>query len=55
MIVLVAALLGGLWGGISAKRRKGNRLDIAQYAAVYAIIGALLGLIGTIAIEKALV
>lgn len=55
MIVLVGAVLGAIWGGMSAKRRRGNRLDIVQYAVVYAIIGALLGLIGTIAIEKAMV
>ncbi|SIS70849.1 hypothetical protein SAMN05421759_102523 [Roseivivax lentus] len=55
MIVLASALIGALWGGLSARRRKGNRLDIAQYATIFAIIGALLGLIATIVLEKALV
>ncbi|WP_121629655.1 apolipoprotein acyltransferase [Tropicibacter alexandrii] len=54
MIVLTAALIGALLGGFNAKRRKGNGLDIAQYAAVYAIAFALLGLFATIILEKTL-
>lgn len=52
MIVLACALIGAIWGGMTAKRRKGSRADIAQYAAVYAIALSLVGLIATIAIEK---
>ncbi|WGW02602.1 apolipoprotein acyltransferase [Tropicibacter oceani] len=52
MIVIFGALLGAILGGINAARRKGNIADIAQYAAVYAIIFALVGLILTISIEK---
>ncbi len=52
MIVILMAIAGGVIGGLTAKRRKGNRLDIAQYAAVYGIAFAILGLILTIAIEK---
>ncbi|MHA6325634.1 apolipoprotein acyltransferase [Roseivivax sp. CAU 1753] len=55
MIVIIAALVGGIWGGWTAKKRRGNGLDIAQYAAVYAIGFALLGLFATIAIEKVFV
>ncbi|MCH2094850.1 MAG: apolipoprotein acyltransferase [Rhodobacteraceae bacterium] len=52
MIVLIIALIGAGLGAATAKRRKGNRLDIAQYAAVYGIAFTILGLIVTIAIEK---
>ena len=52
MIVIIAAIVGAVLGGFTAKKRQGNRLDIAQYATVYAIAFALLGLIATIAIEK---
>jgi hypothetical protein len=37
---------------MTAKKRKGNRADMWQYGAVYAIAFALGGLILTIAIEK---
>lgn len=54
MIVILGALLGAAIGAVTAKRRKGNWADIAQYAAVYAIAFALLGLLVTIAVEKTL-
>ena len=52
MIVIFAALAGAILGGLRAARRKGNKLDIAQYAAVHAIAFALAGLFLTIFIEK---
>ncbi|WP_425098391.1 apolipoprotein acyltransferase [Tropicibacter sp. S64] len=52
MIVIVLALVGAVLGGVTAARRKGNGFDIAQYAVVYAIILALIGLALTIGIEK---
>lgn len=52
MIVIAGAILGAFIGALTAKRRKGNRADMWQYGAVYAIGFALLGLILTIAIEK---
>ncbi|WP_323768849.1 apolipoprotein acyltransferase [Antarctobacter sp.] len=54
MIVILGALLGAVIGGTTAKRRKGNFADIAQYAVVYAIAFGLLGFFVTIAIEKSL-
>ncbi len=54
MIVIAGAILGAVIGGSLAARRKGNRWDIAQYSAVYAIAFSLLGLIATIVIEKAI-
>ena len=32
MLVLAGFVGGALWGGYLAQRRKGNRLDILQYA-----------------------
>lgn len=52
MIVILAAIAGALIGGWTAKKRKGNTADIAQYATVYAIAFGLAGFIVTIVIEK---
>jgi len=54
MIVIAFAILGGLLGGLRAQRLRGNRLDLAQYAAVYAIVAALLGVVVTIAVGRML-
>ena len=45
MDVLIVAALGAVVGALFAKRRNGNRKDMAQYAAVFAILFALGGLI----------
>lgn len=55
MIVLGLALLGAIIGGLTARRRKGNTLDIAQYAAGYAIAFALLGMIITVFVHRSMV
>ena len=55
MITIAGALLGGIWGAVLAKRRGGNRLDIAQYAGVLAMIGGVLGLFITIFIARSMV
>ncbi|MGC9370315.1 MAG: hypothetical protein ACP5DX_12310 [Paracoccaceae bacterium] len=54
MIVIAGLLLGALWGGMLAKRRKGKRADIAQYAVAYAIVFGIIGMFITIFIERAL-
>ncbi len=52
-MIIIAGLVGGaVWGAVNARKRGGNRLDMAQYAAVWGIIGALLGLVATIAVER---
>jgi hypothetical protein len=43
MLNIIGGLAGLVLGLIVARRRGGNRLDLAQYAAVFAIIGFLLG------------
>jgi hypothetical protein len=54
VIVIVAFLLGGLWGGAVARRRGGSKLDIAQYAAAYGIAFAIVGLFATVILERVL-
>jgi hypothetical protein len=54
MIVIFGAFAGAILGWRNASKRGGNRLDIAQYAGVGAIVGALLGLFATIGVERML-
>jgi len=52
MIVIAGLLIGAVWGALLARRRKGNRFDVLQYAVIYAIVFALLGMIATVAIDR---
>ena len=52
MIVILAAVSGAFIGGYTAAKRKGNRLDIAQYAAGYALAFMVVGLIATVIIDR---
>ncbi|MBC7154035.1 MAG: hypothetical protein H5U19_05370 [Rhodobacteraceae bacterium] len=52
MIVIAGLVLGALVGALRARARQGNRLDIAQYAAVHAMIFAVIGLFVTIALDR---
>ena len=52
MIVLAGLVIGAVLGGLTAKRRGGRRLDILQYAAIYAIIFMLLGMFASIFIDR---
>ncbi len=52
MIVIAAALIGALLGGLTAKKRGGAGADIAQYATSFAIAFALIGLIATVVIHR---
>ncbi|MEM9551133.1 MAG: apolipoprotein acyltransferase [Pseudomonadota bacterium] len=45
MIVLGGGILGAIIGAVSARKRGGNRWDMAQYAAGYGIAFMLLALI----------
>lgn len=51
MIVIAGLILGAIVGALRARARQGNKLDIAQYAAVHAIIFAVLGMFLTILID----
>lgn len=52
MIVIFAALAGAIVGGTTAYRRKGNRKDIAQYAAGYAMAFMIVGMVLTVVIDR---
>lgn len=52
MIVIFGAFAGAFWGIRSARKRGGDRKDLAQYAAVGAIAGGLVGLFVTIGVER---
>lgn len=52
MIVLAGFVIGALWGGFLARRRKGNRFDIAQYALSFGIAFALLALFLAIFLDR---
>ncbi|KPQ07227.1 MAG: Protein of unknown function (DUF456) [Rhodobacteraceae bacterium HLUCCA12] len=54
MIIIAGIVIGGLWGAFNARRRSGTRLDIAQYTAVGAIIGAIIGMFATVGLERIL-
>ncbi|MBM1556760.1 apolipoprotein acyltransferase [Sulfitobacter mediterraneus] len=52
MIFLVFGILGAIFGGMTAKKRGGNRKDIAQYAASAGIAFALIGLVLTVLLDR---
>jgi prolipoprotein diacylglyceryltransferase len=54
MIVIIGMIAGGLFGVRNAKRRGGDRKDMAQYGIVGVIVGGLVGLFVTIGVEKLL-
>lgn len=52
MIVLFGAILGAITGSLLARHRKGRTADILQYAFVYALMFALVGLFITLFIHR---
>ena len=52
MIVIAAFLVGVTGGALRARSRQGNRLDMAQYAATYGIIFAIIGVFITVALGR---
>lgn len=52
MIVIVAFIIGAGIGLVRARSQKGNRLDMAQYAAIYGIVFAIISLFATIALDR---
>ncbi|RLJ59009.1 hypothetical protein BCF46_1151 [Litoreibacter meonggei] len=55
MAPLIGMLIGALLGAALAKRKGGNRLDMAQYAGGFAIIFGLIGLFVAIYLARAAV
>ena len=52
MLPFVTAAFAAILGAFTARRRKGNAFDVAQWAAVWGIIGGLLGLLGLIVLAR---
>lgn len=52
MIIILFAVIGAIFGAWRARSRSGNGLDIAQYAAVHAIIFGLIGLVVLIVLTR---
>lgn len=52
MIVIFGGLGGAVLGTLNARKRNGNLADMLQYGAVYAMIGAVVGLGLTIALHR---
>ena len=48
MLVIVGAIGGAIWGGYLARRRKGNRLDMLQYATSFGIAFGLLAFFASV-------
>ncbi len=55
MIVIGLALLGAIIGAWTARRRKGNTLDMLQYGAGYALAFAIVGMILTLVLDRTLI
>lgn len=55
MIILACAIFGILIGVSNARKRKGNKLDMAQYGAGYGIAFTILGVFITIVIERVVI
>ena len=52
MIILASSLFGILLGVLTARRRGGNRKDMAQYGAGFGIAFFLLGMLVTLIIAR---
>ena len=52
MVPLIGLIIGALIGALIARRRKGNFLDIIQYAASYGILFGLISLFLSIYIVR---
>ncbi|MEM9798450.1 MAG: apolipoprotein acyltransferase [Pseudomonadota bacterium] len=52
MLPLITAAIGAILGAFAAIRRKGGGFDIAQWAAVWAIMGGLLGVVAIIVLSR---
>jgi hypothetical protein len=54
MFVIGGFALGAIGGALTARRRGGKAADIAQYAAVFAILFGLIGLFLTLFLDRML-
>ena len=52
MLPILTAIIGAALGAWQARRREGTGFDIAQWAAVWGIIGALAGFVAALLIVR---
>ena len=52
MLPILTALAGAALGALVAARRKGTGFDIAWYAAVWAVMGGILGMLAIIVVTR---
>ncbi|GAA6175530.1 apolipoprotein acyltransferase [Sulfitobacter pacificus] len=52
MIVIGLGIIGVLWGGYTARKRGGNRKDMAQYAAGFAMAFMVVGMVLTVLLDR---
>ena len=51
---LTGLVLGAILGAVTARAKKGTGADMAQWAAVFAIVGGLIGLFLVIFIDRSM-
>jgi prolipoprotein diacylglyceryltransferase len=51
LLIITFAIISALFGAYTARKNGGNKSDLIQYLLVYLIIGAVIGLFTTLAIE----
>ena len=52
MIVISFAIIGVLWGIFAARKRGGNRKDMAQYGAGYGMAFLICGMFLTVIVDR---
>ncbi|WP_193082652.1 hypothetical protein [Pseudooceanicola spongiae] len=52
MFIVAGLVLGAIFGGFRARKRGGNTKDIWQYAAVHAMLFAIIGLFATVILNR---
>ncbi|WP_199671898.1 hypothetical protein [Pseudooceanicola sediminis] len=52
MFILAGLVLGAIFGAVRARKRGGNAKDIWQYAAVHAMLFAIIGLFATVILNR---
>lgn len=52
MIIITLGILGAILGGLTARKRNGNRKDIAQYAAGFAMAFMIVGMVLTVLLDR---
>ncbi|MCB1397244.1 MAG: hypothetical protein H6898_02070 [Rhodobacter sp.] len=52
MIIIAGLVIGAVWGIVHARRNGGTGFDVAQYAAVWALIGVILATFASLGLER---